>query len=200
MPKNFPRLYHLFFGILNTVALTAAFILSLNVIAIFFSYFTVLSNILITSIFLYFGFFNPRKISRSLEWLYGASVLYMCVTGIIYWSILVNAHSLALDPWINLTLHGVMPIAVFLGWLLFPITKRLVYKNALQWLIPPLLFILYTLIHGHFINWYPYPFLSPVASGGYFKVLINVAVILFGTGIVGLILVWLGNSLGKEKR
>src|SRR3989344_2926193 len=199
MPKNFPRLYHLFFGILNTVALTAAFILSLNVIAIFFSYFTVLSNILITSIFLYFGFFNPRKISRSLEWLYGASVLYMCVTGIIYLSILVNAHSLALDPWINLTLHGVIPIAVFLGWLLFPITKRLVYKNALQWLIPPLLFILYTLIHGHFINWYPYPFLSPVASGGYFKVLINVAVILFGTGIVGLILVWLGNSLGKEK-
>jgi len=198
MPKNFPRLYHLFFGILNTVALTAAFILSLNVIAIFFSYFTVLSNILITSIFLYFGFFNPRKISRSLEWLYGASVLYMCVTGIIYWSILVNAHSLALDPWINLTLHGVMPIAVFLGWLLFPITKRLVYKNVLQWLVLPLLFVLYTLIHGLFINWYPYPFLNPITSGGYGQVFKNVAVILSGTGIVGLILIWLGNHLKHD--
>src|SRR3989338_7271523 len=198
MPKNFPRLYHLFFGILNTVALTAAFILSLNVIAIFFSYFTVLSNILITSIFLYFGFFNPRKISRSLEWLYGASVLYMCVTGIIYWSILVNAHSLALDPWINLTLHGVMPIAVFLGWLLFQITKRLVYKNVLQWLVLPLLFVLYTLIHGLFINWYPYPFLNPITSGGYGQVFKNVAVILSGTGIVGLILIWLGNHLKHD--
>src|SRR3990167_2631318 len=199
MPKNFPRLYHLFFGILNTVALTAAFILSLNVIAIFFSYFTVLSNILITSIFLYFGFFNPKKISRSLEWLYGASVLYMCVTGIIYWSILVNAHSLALDPWINLTLHGVMPIAALASWLLFPPRNRLKYKNALQWLIPALLFVFYTLIHGLFINWYPYPFLNPIASGSYIKVFINVAVILFGTGVVSFILVWFGDTLRSKK-
>lgn len=199
MPKSFPRLYYIFFGILDGVALTAACLLSLNVIVIFFSYFTVLSNILITSIFLYFGFINPKKISKNLDWLYGAAVLYMSITGIIYWSILVNAHSLALDPWINLTLHGVMPIAAFAGWLLFPSGKKLKYKNALQWLISPLVFVLYTLIHGRFINWYPYPFLNPIASGSYSQVFIDIAVILSGTGIVGLILVWLGNSLGKKK-
>lgn len=199
MPKKFIRFYFVIFGILDLLATGTAFILSFSVLSTFFSYFTVLSNILITSLFLYFGIVAPKKISKNSDWLYGAAVLYMSITGIIYWSILVNAHSLSLDPWINLTLHGAMPIAAFLSWLLFPPRNKLQYKNALQWLIPPLLFVLYTLIHGHFINWYPYPFLSPIASGGYGQVFKNVAVILFGTGIVGLILVWLGNSLGKKK-
>jgi hypothetical protein len=146
MPKSFPSLFFLFFGILDATALTAAFLLSLNVIVIFFSYFTVLSNIAISAIFLYFGFAGIKKTSKTLDWIYGAAVLYMTITGIIYWSILVNAHSLALDPWVNLTLHGVMPIASFLGWVLFSLGKKLDYKIVLQWLVFPVIFSAYTLI------------------------------------------------------
>ncbi len=199
MPRSFPRLYFLFFGILDTAALTAAFLLSLNVIVIFFSYFTVLSNITISAIFLYFGFSGVRKTSKTLDWIYGAAVLYMTITGIIYWSILVNAHSLALDPWVNLTLHGVMPIASFLGWVLFPSGKKLEYKIVLQWLVFPVIFSAYTLIRGPFVHWYPYPFLNPVTSGSYLKVFINVAMLLSFLGFVGVVLIWLGNRLGKKK-
>ncbi len=197
--KKYSRPYHIFFGLLDFIALGTAFVLSLNVLGIFFSYFTVLSNILITTLFLFYGFFNVKKVSKTLEWVYGAAVLYMSLTGIIYWSILVNQHSLSLDPWINLTLHGVMPIAAFLSWVLFPIPNKLLFKNAWQWLIPPLLFVAYTLIHGPFVNWYPYPFLNPIASGSYLKVFINVAVLVSGTWVLGLILIWLGNNLKPKK-
>lgn len=199
MPRNFFRIYHIFFGILDATALIVSFLLSLNVVVFFFSYFTVLSNILITALFLYFGFFKTRKVTKTLEWLRGAAVLYMSITGIIYWTILVNNHSLSLDPWINLTLHGVMPIAALVSWFLFPPSNKLEYKNVLQWLILPLLFVFYTLVHGFFINWYPYPFLNPIASGSYIQVFIDITVILSGAGMAGLVLVWLGNSLGNKK-
>jgi hypothetical protein len=196
--KKFSRPYYLFFGFLDASALSIAFYLSLNVLGIFFSYFTVLSNILITILFLYLGF-NFKKISKTLDWIYGAAVVYMSLTGIIYWSILVNQHSLSLDPWINLTLHGAMPIAAFLSWILFPIGNKLQYKNAWQWLVPSLLFVFYTLVRGPFVNWYPYPFLNPLSSGSYIQVFINVSVIVSGTWVLGLILIWLGNNLEKRR-
>lgn len=193
MPKNFFRWFFLFFGSLDLIATGTAFFLSLSVMSFFFSYFTVLSNILITALFLYFGIFNPKKSSKTLQWIYGAGVLYMTITGIIYWSILVNAHSLSLDPWINLTMHGVMPIAAFVSWIIVSRGKKLIYKSALEWLVPPLIFVFYTLIHGVFIKWYPYPFFNPITSGGYIKVGINVFVIIIGAWAIGLILIWIKN-------
>lgn len=195
MPKNFVKNYYIFFGLLDLVALSAAFILSIKVLPTYFSYFTVLSNILITTLFLYIGFFNIKKDSKDLQWVYGAAVLYMSITGIIYWSILVNAHSLSLDPWINLMLHGIMPIAAFLGWLIAPPRDKIDYKLAKEWLIPPLFFVAYTLIRGPIVHWYPYPFFNPTLPGGYLHVFISTLAILTGAWLVGLILIWLSRHL-----
>lgn len=193
------RPFYLFFGLLNSSALLVAFYLSLSIIPIFFSYFTVLSNILITGFFIYLGIYNPKKISRTLNWFRGAAVLYMSMTGVIYWSILVNNHSLSIDPWINMTLHGVMPIAAFLSWILFPLNNKLVYRNALQWLSLPLLFVFITLIRGLYVNWYPYFFLNPVIEGGYLKVSLNILGILICSGLAGLALIWLGKMIHKNR-
>lgn len=197
--KKFARLYFISFGLVDLVALGIAFFLSINVLAVFFSYFTVLSNILITVLFLYLGVFNRNKVSQNFEWIRGGATVYMSLTGIIYWTILVNQHSLSLDPWINLTLHGAMPIASFLSWILFPIRNKLLYKDAWEWLIPPLGFAVYTLIRGPFVNWYPYPFLNPITSGSYTQVFINIALLLIGTYFIGLVLVGLGNNLKSQK-
>lgn len=196
--SKFSRIYHLCFGLFDAIAIITAFILSLKVINPFFSYFTVLSNILITILFLYFAFTKVKKISKTLEWMYGSAVLYMTLTGIIYWTILVNQHSLSIDPWINLTMHGLMPIVSLAGWILFPPQHKLIYKNALQWLIPPLIFVAYTLIRGQFINWYPYPFLNPDTSGSYFKLGINISLLLLLFYLIGLFLIWTAN-LSKRK-
>lgn len=192
------KYYFLIFGLLDLIATGTAFFLSIDEIIFFFSYFTVLSNLLIIFVFLRLGILNPKKTSPTFDSTRAAATLYMTITGIIYWSILVNQHSLALDPWINLTMHGIMPIAAFLSWILFPVKTKLQYKNVFHLLVFPLLFVTYTLIHGPFINWYPYPFFNPVTSGGYLKVFINTAVILFGAWIAGLILVWINNYSKKK--
>lgn len=186
--SKYSKPFYLFFGCLNSLALITAFYLSLNVLPTFFSYFTVLSNILITAFFIYFGLFNPKKISDKLSWLKGAASLYMSITGVIYWSVLVNQHSLSIDPWINLTLHGIMPIASFLSWIFFPI-GRYKYSDAWQWLTLPLLFVFYTLIRGYFINWYPYFFLNPQIEGNYLRVSLNVLIILVCSYVGGVILI-----------
>lgn len=192
------RIYFLIFGLLDLIAAGTAFFLSLKVIVFYFSYFTVLSNLLIISVFIYLGIHNPKRTSGTFDSVRAAATLYMTITGVIYWSILVNQHSLSLDPWINLTLHGVTPIAALVAWILFPIKTKLKSKNVLHWLIFPLLFVGYTLIRGYFINWYPYPFFNPVTSGSYLQVFVNTSIILIGAWIVGVILVYINNFSAKK--
>lgn len=195
--RNHQRLFYSFFSILNGSALVAAFYLCLNILPTFFSYFTVLSNILMTLFFIFFAVFGPKKVSGFASWLRGAAVLYMSMTGVIYWTMLANTHSLSIDPWINLTLHGIMPIAAFLSWLLYPQKSRIHYSAALQWLSFPLVFAVVTLIRGHYINWYPYFFLNPNIEAGYFKVVLNVLGILMFSWVCGLILVWINKKAVK---
>lgn len=188
---NHQRSFYIFFSILNGSALVTAFYLCLNNLQAFFSYFTVLSNILMTVLFIYLALYNPKKVTAIISWLRGAAVLYMTMTGIIYWSMLANTHSLSIDPWINFTLHGIMPIASFLSWILYPLNKTLSYSAALQWLVFPVIFAFLTLIRGHSINWYPYFFLNPAIEGSYLKVGLNILGILLFSLLGGLTLIWI---------
>lgn len=174
------RWYFLIFGICNLVALGVAFLLSLHVLEEYFSYFTVLSNILITVVFLYFGLTktkNPLQ-SKFIKLFYGPAVLYMTITGIVYWTILHGGKQLTTDvEWITLVLHGLMPLAVILGWVLRPY-KKYTLESIGFWLVFPVIFVCYTLLHGPFIHWYPYPFLDPLVVG--YK-----GVVLWSCGILG---------------
>lgn len=196
--NKFGQPFYLTFALLNGIALIVAFYLSINIIPIFFSYFTVLSNILMTSFFIFLGITKFQKLTTPLAWLHGAAVLYMSMTGVIYWTVLVNQHSLSIDPWINLTLHGIMPIASFLSWLLFPLKNKIKYAYAIQWLSLPLIFALFTLMRGSYTNWYPYFFLNPNIESGYLKVTLNILMILLSSYTGGLILIWLNKIAAKK--
>ncbi len=194
MPKNFTRIYFLAFGTLDLIALVVAFIYSLKVIDIYFSYFTVLSNILATFVFLIYGFgFKSKLVNR----LYGPSVLYMSITGVVFWTILRNHHLVASVPWITIVMHGVMPIVVFLSWVFSSTKLKLVYKDAFIWQVFPLFFVVYTLIRGPFVHWYPYFFLNPGRVGGYLGVSKYVIFILVGSYLLSLALIWIRNSKKK---
>lgn len=188
------RYYFLLFGLLDAVALIVAFFYSLHVLDIYFSYFTVLSNILITSIFLSFGLHKTKTPNKLVMKLYGSAVLYMSITGTIFWTVLRHDHAIHTIPWINLTLHGVTPIAAVMGWLLFSPKKKLPWTDAFLWQIPPLLFVFYTLLHGPLIHWYPYPFLNPNIVGGYPGVGLWVAGIITGSILLSLLLIFLSNK------
>jgi hypothetical protein len=106
----------------------------------FFSFFTVQSNLLVALLLVTVG------------------VYVLLLSG--------NEQSLQTTiPFVNIVLHYVMPVLILLDWLVFPPQKRLSFRWSLLWLAYPVLYLVYSLVRGAFVDWYPYPFINPVTSG-----------------------------------
>ena len=100
--------------------------------------------------------------------------------------------------WVDFVLHKLTPVVIVLDWLLDPPTVHLSRRDALGWLIFPLLWLAYTMVRGPIAGWYPYPFLDP-AHGGYGQVAITSLVILVAGAAVCLFVAWLGNRLSGRR-
>lgn len=154
----------------------------------YFSFFTILTNLLVTVCvsFLFLKpcskwdvfFENPVTLT--------AITVYIVIVGIVYNSILRFLwNPTGLQFVTDELLHTVIPVLFLILWILFVPKKELEYKNSLLWLVYPLLYLGWTFVHGEISGYYPYPFVN-VAVLGYPKVLIN---------CMGLFLAFLGLSL-----
>ena len=144
----------------------------------FFSYFTIESNLFAAVVFLMSAYVMwKRKKDPQLESLRGAAVLYMVVTGIIY-NLLLRGDSLgSLLPWVNDVIHRVFPVIMLFDWLYYRPERKFSAKEAMLWLIYPVVYAVYTLVHGPLArHWYPYPFIN-AAQHGYARVGLNCVVI-----------------------
>ena len=70
-------------------------------------------------------------------------------------------------------LHTVVPLLAVIGWLVFGPRGRATRDDLLPFLVVPVVWVLYTLVRGAFVGWYPYPFID-VDEHGYGVVLLNV--------------------------
>lgn len=158
----------------------------------YFSYFTVLSNLFAVAMLLYGALRPPRERAGAVELFRGAAVVYILTTGIVY--LLLLSGRAPAYPWVNAILHYLMPVAVTLDWLLDPPRVRLDPAwTVVSWMAFPLLYIVYTLVRGAIVSWYPYFFVNPHRSGGYLLVAGDCLAV--GIGILALIAVttWAGN-------
>lgn len=196
-------LYRISFSLITIVAIIVQFVSSSdrpNFSPVnFFSFFTIESNILAAGILLIGAFLALRKKRTGASWdlIRGGATLYMAMTGIIY-ALFLSGLEVSLQttiPWVNTVLHYIMPFVMVIDWLIDPPSGRVPLKKALLWVMYPLVYVAYSLIRGHFTDWYPYPFLN-VGEHGYQAVLVNSLVI--SLGVIGLVVV-LGLS-GKRKR
>lgn len=130
----------------------------------FFSFFTIESNILTAILLFTLALGNRKNAKGKYDFIRGAMTLYMTMTGIIYILLLSGTPSIMV-PWVNLVLHYIMPFAMLLLWVLVPPYHPIPYKKALYWLIFPIAFLLYSLIRGPYVNWYPYDFINPNING-----------------------------------
>ena len=148
----------------------------------FFSYFTILTNILVVIYFLVHAFsFNPKhrfiakfisglKLSESST----AITVYILIVGLVYKLLL----SKPLSGWIIVSdgiLHSVIPIFFPVFWIVFT-NQRVNLATIPYWLIYPFIYFLYTLVRGELTGLYPYPFID-VSELGYPKVLFNCFVV-----------------------
>ncbi|EJS68885.1 hypothetical protein CN425_08265 [Bacillus cereus] len=167
----------------------------------FFSFFTIESNILVAFILL-LSSIGTATFGRSEQFgvLRGAATVYILTTGLIYFLLLRGLEESLQTPipWVNTVLHYIMPIAMILDWVINPPTKTITWKHATSWLLFPIFYIVYSLIRGPIVNWYPYPFLDP-RIGGYGRVLlysIGIAVVI---GAICIFVKMLGNrNVRKE--
>lgn len=134
----------------------------------FASYFTNLSNtgyILVTLALA----FAPAALTAT-PWFRaarGSVTMAMVLTGVGYAILLPGTMSYFTHPWINYVIHGVMPAIALLDWLLTPPpAPRMRFRDAAwQWLLYPLVWTIYTVLHGWATAWFPYPFLDPAVVG-----------------------------------
>jgi hypothetical protein len=152
-----------------------------TVVANFFSFFTILSNVSALVVLAIVGlrFFargrtldaDPPALATVLAWV----STYMVVTGVVYNLLL---RGLPLQPetvgWSNEVMHVWGPLFLLLDVLLGPCRRRLPWAAALSAAIFPIVWIAYTLVRAPLItnpttgasSWYPYPFLDPATAGG----------------------------------
>lgn len=164
----------------------------------FFSYFTILSNISATVMLAVGGFalLTGRRAGFP-EGVRGAVTSYMVVTGIIYAVVLKQDAEGQVVAWVDDMLHQVLPIVVFVDWLVVPPRESQRYSIVRYWLLFPIAFTAYSLIRGHYVNWYPYPFLDP-RRNGYAHVTVECCVIAVAIVAICLALVWLGRLMGRR--
>lgn len=153
----------------------------------FFSYFTILSNLLV-AVFAITCLLTPLSVTGkffSKPGVQSAISVYIFIVGLVYNLILRKLWSptgwqLVAD---NL-LHTAVPLLYILYWYFFTPRLQLQWKQLFSWLIFPACYLGYTLIRGEIAGWYPYPFLD-AGKLGYGHVAINsmgVLVIILLTG------------------
>ncbi len=109
-------------------------------------------------------------------------MVYTATVGVVY-GLLLSGYTEALQtpvPWVNNVLHRLMPLVLAADWLIQPPAHRISYRQALLWVVYPLLWLAYTLVRGLGVGWYPYPFLDPERVGGYAGVAAYCIAILIG--------------------
>ncbi len=141
----------------------------------FFSFFTVLSNILVAITFSFVFFQGKNKWSRffSQPTTLTAITVYIIVVGAVYNTILrMIWHPVGLQKLVDELLHSVIPVSAVLFWIFLVPKSSLKWKNSLPWLFYPMGYALFITARGVFSGFYPYPFVN-VPVIGYPRALLN---------------------------
>ena len=167
----------------------------------FFSFFTILTNLLAAAAMLApvvapesgLGRFLDRPSVRT------AIVGYIVIVGTVYYALLRKLdNATGLHLYLEYVLHYVMPPLFVLDWLLFVPKGEIGWRNGVDALAYPLGYLAWTLVHGAFSGWYPYPFID-VSKLGYGRMLLNSAGLILAFLALELVLVALDRLIKQSQ-
>ena len=164
----------------------------------FFSYFTIICNILVA-----LAMTLPWLASRSRAGRFFLSpgvrtaiAAYIIIVAVVYHLMLRHQyHPQGLRLVCDIILHYVTPTLYVLDWLLFADKHDLSWKLPLPSFALPAVYLIWTALHGAFAGFYPYPFLN-VNRIGYEQSLMNVGGLILAFVCLILALVGIGRVLG----
>lgn len=165
-------------------------------IANFFSYFTIQSNIIVALVATSW-LFNKNLFGRFQRLFELGGLINITITFFVVYFVLSKLQVL---EGINLIadnfVHVYTPIVYVLVWLVFRAKKKYSFKTMLKWLVYPIGYFVYSIIRGAIVGWYPYPFINAsVLSVG--ELLMNVVLLTLAFVFVGSIFVFISNKMSK---
>lgn len=167
----------------------------------FFSYFTILTNLLVALFFTFrvfglsikpFTLFNKKGALTSLT-------TFILIVGLVYQVALRGIwEPIGMQLVVDELLHTIIPLYVLVYWLFFSGKEKISFRNVVIWLLYPVVYLLFILVRGHFSNFYPYPFLN-INDIGIEKTLLNIMLIIVLMLFILSILVGLKNKRATHK-
>ena len=103
-----------------------------------------------------------------------------------------------LDFLTDLLLHYIMPALFVIDWLFFVPKENLKLRDIFGWLWFPVVYLVWTYIHGALSDFYPYPFLNTEVLG-VGRVLLNELGLLAMFLVLGMVLISLGRLRTTSK-
>lgn len=172
----------------------------------FFSFFTILSNVLAAVVLAIGGIWGLTHRDARVEPTWLATLLvcastYMIVTGVVYNTLLrgIALPQGATVAWSNEVLHVVIPLILLADVLFAPRRRALGWGTVGIAAIFTIVWVIYTLLRANLVTapatgnawWYPYPFLDPALNGGYggvalWVLLIAAIILATATVVVGI--------------
>jgi hypothetical protein len=148
---------------------------------VFFSYFTVLTNLLIC-VSLTLTLTAPS--SRPGKWFSRPGTVTGIATSIVF--VGLSYHFLLRHVWnpqgtrliADVLLHYVVPALYVIYWWFTASKAAITWMNPVTWSLYPTLYLVYALIRGSLIGSYPYPFID-AAAVGYGRTMRNAVGLLF---------------------
>lgn len=166
----------------------------------YFSFFTILANLLVALVAASAamgGNWAPLRFLRTPP-VQGLAALCIAVTGLVYLTVLRSLwHPLGPQLIADRSLHYVVPVLYLAWWFTLLPHGTLGWRDALRWLWFPLVFALWTFVRGAIVDEYPYPFLD-VGRLGYPAALLNAALVAVLFLALGLGLVAADRALGRQ--
>lgn len=166
----------------------------------FFSYFTILSNLMVAFSVSFILLAPQSGISNFFKkpFIITAITVYIFMVGVGYNLLLRGTwHPQGWHRVSDEVVHVVDPILFVLFWYFFIPKNSLRWKYAFFWLSIPAVYLIYMLIRGAIDGFYPYSFLDPYKLG-YTRMLLNTAGVGIGFITAGLVFIKLGQLQEKK--
>jgi len=135
----------------------------LDAVITYFSFFTILTNILTAVVFTAVAL-QPK--AGWGQWLrrpsvQAATAVYIAIVGMVYQLLLRQLWNPQGAQWVaDVLLHSIIPVGYVVYWLLFAPRAGLNWKDAVVWLTYPAVYLVYILARGAVSGLYPYPFVD----------------------------------------
>lgn len=165
----------------------------------FFAYYTILTNCILVLIYL--------SEVTSLRWLdlfrhpVFRGMMAACITLVSVYVFLVLRHLSVLEGLFDLAdriLHYLCPVLYLLWWLVAQRHGQLRWANLPIMLAPTLVYFLYAMARGAWVQEYPYPFMNAIKLG-YGPVLQGAVFMAVALAVLSLIVIALDRLLGRRQ-